>query len=103
MERLPGYRALNRARKILGLPEITTLGQVKSAYRKLAMLHHPDRCSDNEKAACAKKMADINNAYKIITDYIQNYKFMFTEKAYKEQDMEYAVRRFFDPYGAGKK
>ncbi len=102
MEKLPAYRAINRARKILGLPEIATLGQVKSAYRKLVMRYHPDKCSDADRAMCTKKMADINTAYKTITDYIQNYKYMFTEKAYKEQDMEYAVRRFFDPYGGGK-
>jgi DnaJ-class molecular chaperone len=67
------------------------------------MMYHPDRCTGEDKSLCTKKMADINNAYKLITGYIQNYKYMFTEKAHKEQDMEYAVRRFFNPYGEGKK
>ena len=103
MESLPGYRALNKARKILGLPEIVTGEQVKSAYRKLVLQYHPDTCDDKDKSRCTKRMADINDAYKLIQDYIQNYKYIFTEKAYKEQDMEYAVKRFFNPYGEGKK
>ena len=103
MENLPGYRALDKARRVLGLPEIATNEQVKSAYRKLVIQYHPDKCDEKNKSLCTKKMVDINNAYKLITDYIQNYKYMFTEKAYKEQDMEYAVKRFFSPYGEGKK
>jgi DnaJ-class molecular chaperone len=103
MENLPSYRALNKARRVLGLPEISTMEQVKSAYRKLVMIYHPDKCTDEDKSLCTKKMAEINNAYKLITNYIQNYKYIFTEKAYKEQDMEYAVRRFFNPYGERKK
>ncbi len=103
MENLPSYRSINRARKVLGLPEIATSAQVKSAYHRLVMKYHPDTCADRDKALCTKKMAEINDAYKLITGYIQNYKYMFTEKAYKEQDMEYAVRRFFSPYGERKK
>ncbi len=103
MENLPSYRALNKARRVLGLPEISTMEQIKSAYRKLVMIYHPDKCTDMDKSLCTKKMAEINNAYKLITNYIQNYKYIFTEKAYKEQDMEYAVRRFFNPDGERKK
>jgi|YelNatPaOPRAMG01_1025707.scaffolds.fasta_scaffold03470_3 DnaJ-class molecular chaperone len=102
MENLPSYKALNRARKILGLPEIATMNEIKSAYHKLVKIYHPDRCPEKDKVLCNKKMVEINNAYKLITTYIQNYKYIFTEKAYKEQDMEYAVRRFFDPYNSEK-
>ncbi len=103
MENLLSYRALNKARRILGLPEIATMEQIKNAYRKLVMAYHPDRCTDKDKSLCTKKMAEINNAYKLVTNYIQNYKYMFTEKSYKEQDMEYAVRRFFNPHGEKEK
>lgn len=96
MENLPSYRVLNRARRILGLPEIATMDEIKAAYHKLVKLYHPDRCQEKDKMLCNRKMAEINNAYKVITTYIQNYKYFFTEKAYKEQDMGYAVRRFFE-------
>lgn len=97
MEKLPSFRALNRARKVLGLPEIATIGEIKSAYYKLANIYHPDKCKGMDENLCTQKMVEINNAFELIMSYIQNYKFMFTEKAYKEQDMEYAMKRFFKP------
>ncbi len=98
MESLPDFKALDRARRLLRLPEIVTLEQVKAAYHGLAAAYHPDRHVDKEKELCTKKMAGINDAYRLITGYIKNYQYIFTEKAYREQDMEYAVRRFFKPF-----
>ncbi len=96
-EALPAFRTLNKARKVLGVPEIATLDQIKTAYRKLVLTYHPDRCFDRDKPLYTRKMAEINRAYRILMDYVQNYKYIFTEKAYREQDTEYAVRRFFEP------
>ncbi|MGB9736006.1 MAG: DnaJ domain-containing protein [bacterium] len=97
MEKLPSYKSLNRARKILELPEMATVEEIKSAYYRLVEMYHPDRCAEKDKAYCTKKMAEINNAYGILMTYIQNYRYIFTEEAYREQDMEYAVKRFFKP------
>ncbi len=103
MENLPGYRKLNKARKILGVPEIATLEQIKSAYHRFAMKYHPDRCTEKDKQMCTKKMTEVNRAYAVIMDYVHNYRYIFTEKAIKEQDTEYAVTRFFRQYKEGKK
>ena len=50
---------------ILGLPPDADLAQVKAAYRKLAMQHHPDRNSGDD--AAAERMAEINVAYEHLT------------------------------------
>lgn len=43
--------------EILGIPPSASLDEIKSAFKKLAMLHHPDRGGD------AEKFKEINNAY----------------------------------------
>ena len=71
MENLPGYRALDKARRVLGLPEIATSEQVKSAYRKLVIQYHPDKCDDKDKSLCTKKMVDINLIMSVETGFTQ--------------------------------
>lgn len=51
--------------KILGLSSIASEEEVKKAYRRLAMLYHPDRNS-NEKAH--EKFIKINEAYAALSD-----------------------------------
>jgi len=43
---------------------------LKRAYRKLALKHHPDKASGGEagKEAAAKRFAEINNAYGVLSD-----------------------------------
>ncbi len=36
---------------ILGIPKTATAEDIKKAYRKLALLKHPDKCPGDEKAA----------------------------------------------------
>ena len=50
----------------LGVARNATAEEIKSAYRKLAMLYHPDR-NPGDKAA-ETKFKDANNAYEILSD-----------------------------------
>lgn len=50
--------------KILGLQENATEAEIKTAYRKLAMLYHPDRNSGNQEAEI--KFKQIQAAYDIL-------------------------------------
>ena len=56
---------LEEAYKVLGVPPTATDDEVKKAYRKLALEHHPDRVSalgDDVRKAAEKKFQEINAA-----------------------------------------
>jgi len=53
--------------KTLGVAENASDGQIKKAYRKLAMQYHPDRNSGNEKWA-NEKFKEVNEAYGVLGD-----------------------------------
>lgn len=53
--------------EILGVPRSATAGQIKKAYRKLAMQYHPDRNQGKEQWA-NEKFKEINEAYGVLGD-----------------------------------
>jgi curved DNA-binding protein len=63
--------------EILGLTEQASLDEIKKAYRKLAMQHHPDRNQGNKKSEEEFKL--INEAYSTLSD--------------KEKKKEYDLKR----------
>ena len=52
--------------KILGLDKSAGPGDIKKAYRKLAMKYHPDRNKDNKSAE--EKFKEISEAYAVLSD-----------------------------------
>ena len=57
--------SLEAAYKVLGIPSTATDDEVKAAYRKMALKHHPDRVStlgDDVRKAAEKKFQEINDA-----------------------------------------
>lgn len=52
--------------KILGVDKKADAGEIKSAYRKLAMQYHPDRNPEDKQAE--EKFKEINEAYQVLGD-----------------------------------
>jgi curved DNA-binding protein len=63
---------------LLGVPKTATQKEIKSAFRKLAAKHHPDKNPGDKKAE--EKFKEINEAYTVLSD---------EEK-----------RKFYDQYGS---
>lgn len=60
-----GGTDLEAAYKVLGITKDATDDEVKAAYRKMALKHHPDRVAtlgEDVKRAAEKKFQEINNA-----------------------------------------
>jgi len=49
-------------------PDTCTLSIIKKAYRKLALLHHPDRVPAEKKEESTIKFREVNEAYEILSD-----------------------------------
>lgn len=52
--------------ELLGLERTANQGQIKHAYRKLAMKYHPDKNPGNEEAA--EKFKEVSTAYAVLSD-----------------------------------
>lgn len=52
--------------EILGVPRTATADDLKKAYRKLAMQHHPDKNPGDKKAE--EKFKEISHAYDVLSD-----------------------------------
>lgn len=52
--------------EVLGIEKTATQGQIKSAYRKLAMKYHPDKNPGNEEAS--DKFKELSTAYAVLSD-----------------------------------
>jgi DnaJ-class molecular chaperone len=52
--------------KILGVDEKASDDEIKKAYRKLSMLHHPDKNGNTDESK--QKFQELNNAYETLSD-----------------------------------
>lgn len=76
---MANFNEIEEARKLLGLGEAATLKEIKSAYRRMAHRHHPDKHSGADRSE-AEIMKKLNWAYKLLMDYCADYKYAFKEE-----------------------
>jgi len=54
--------------RVLGVKPSTSAADIKKAYRKLAIKHHPDKQKPSKAEAATQKLARINEAYTVLGD-----------------------------------
>ena len=71
------FEAVDDARKALGLSDEATMFEIKEAHRKLTHKYHPDKNPDDIHAV--EQFRRVSEAYKILNDYCQHYRYSFRE------------------------
>eukprot|EP01035_Chromulina_nebulosa_P018350 gene18350-24043_t len=54
--------------KILNLSSNASLKDIKKSYKRLALLYHPDRVSNDQRKHSIAKFQEISNAYNILSE-----------------------------------
>lgn len=80
--------ALYKALQTLDLPPFVTKDEIKQRYRYLARKYHPDVSDDNS------KMLEINRAYELLMEYIENFRYSFDDDEVNKQmpNMSHGVK-----------
>jgi|TARA_B110000967_G_C18868445_1_gene554037 DnaJ family protein B protein 4 len=65
--------------KVLGVEEGASQDEIKKAYRKLSLLHHPDK-NQGDAATAEEKFKNINEAYQIIGDETERQKYDMSKR-----------------------
>jgi len=76
---LPDLALIDQSRKVLGLADNATLAEIKSAYRQLATVHHPDKNGNCD--SDGQKFREIAEAYHILETFCQHYRYSFSKDA----------------------
>ncbi|MBN1596158.1 J domain-containing protein [candidate division FCPU426 bacterium] len=95
------YADLKAALEVFALCNRATMRDIQKRHRELVKKHHPDACGEE-----SEKIRHINAAYKILKQYIETYRYAFSEEEFYGQYPEERVRRQFsdDPlWGQGWK
>jgi len=79
MEKEEIVKKIQNALEVLGLPPLVSLKDIRQRYYLLAKKYHPDIGGDKS------EMERINRAYKLLKEYIENYKFSFSEEEILKQ------------------
>ena len=65
----------------LELLSLTSREHVRKKYLKLSRLYHPDM-----EGGSTEKFQEVREAYEILTEYMDNFRFVFDENEFKQQN-----------------
>ena len=85
------YEDLQGALLVLGLRDLSTIKEIKARHRELVKRYHPDTGSVDD----PEKIRNVNAAYRILLDYVTEYRFSFAEEEFYRQNPEEQLRRQF--------
>jgi len=85
------YAELQEALKTLGIRERSTISEIKARHRELVKRYHPDTGKVDEQ----ETIRNINAAYRVLLDYIEEYRISFVEDEFYEQNPEERIRQQF--------
>lgn len=85
------YADLLEALRVLGLRERCSLKEIKACHRELVKRYHPDRGVANDQEI----IREVNAAYRVLLDYVSEYRFSFAEEEFYEQNPDERLRRQF--------
>jgi hypothetical protein len=95
------YDDLKAALHLFGLHEndLLTIRRIKERHRTLVKEHHPDHG-----AADPEMIRRLNEAHRLLMDYLQNYRFSFSQEEFYRQNPEEHLKRQFswDPVWSGR-
>jgi DnaJ homolog subfamily C member 9 len=74
--------------EILSLEKTATAEQVKLAYRKAALKHHPDKAAEDEKEIAHQKFQEVALAYAILSDERRRKRYDSTGNTSESLDIE---------------
>ena len=85
------YEELQESLRILGLGQRCSLKEIRSRHRQLVKRHHPDAGNGDD----PEPIRRVNAAYRILTDYVTEYRFSFAEEEFYEQNPGERIRQQF--------
>ena len=65
----------------LGLLSLTTKEHVRKKYLKLSRKYHPDM-----EGGSVEKFQEVREAYEVLVEYMDNFRFTFTQEEFKQQN-----------------
>ncbi|MDD5372599.1 MAG: DnaJ domain-containing protein [Sulfurimonas sp.] len=74
------YEKFEKALEILNIASRLTHAGLKEKYLKLSKIYHPDMPDGD-----AQKFKEINEAYKLVSEYMQNFRFKLDKDEFYEQ------------------
>ncbi|KAL1858640.1 hypothetical protein Plec18170_002842 [Paecilomyces lecythidis] len=74
--------------EVLGVEEKATADEIKSAYRKKALKHHPDKAQPEQRDEANKKFQEIAFAYAILSDERRRRRYDLTGNTSETLDLE---------------